>query len=390
MTPVAVHHSALFDNFFASGTVEPSIIDELGGCQLEGVSGIGVEWEWVRVAYVEFTADQICEPAKFQLSPAHAESAGFPPPRGLVPTWDINYGTCTVSIRQACRCIYVAEEEDNCTISGGDLGYFAGCWECADDDPSPPCWSDEGCSYYDYDGNGAVHGGDLAWLSVAWNRDCAELDPLVDFPEPCDGEIVCPWPESSGGKSAGSSAAGATVVTEEPVMLTLRLGRRPSRHRQARRIDAGAPTTFKAGAHVFAEVWARDGATASDGLTAVFTDVFYEPSQFEVVSINPGDPFTLFTEPRVDATEGVVRGVGGATMEAGYGAKRWTRVSVVELRALRDVARPRVMLRPSEGEAISRRGKGLVSNNLVRIISHEPSASGLSEPTYKRRPGRSR
>ena len=115
----------------------------------------------------------------------------------------------------------------------------------------------------------------------------------------------------------------------------------------------------------------------SDGLTVVFTDVYFNPSQFEVISIDSGATFTLFSEPHLEADAGVLRRVGGATLEPHHGANRWTQVSVIELRALVDVARPTATLRPSQGEAVSRRGRGLVPTDRIRVIpdrGHKPKS----------------
>ena len=48
-----------------------------------------------------------------------------------------------------------------------------------------------------------------------------------------------------------------------------------------------------------------------------------------------------------------------------------------ELRALVDVARPTATLRPSQGEAVSRRGRGLVPTDRIRVIpdrGHKPKS----------------
>ena len=78
---------------FHSGNCETSFVDELGGSQLDG--GIGVEPEWARIAYVEFTAvhSEYAED-EFCLEPAISESSAYN--RGLVPTTDIEYGCCSL------------------------------------------------------------------------------------------------------------------------------------------------------------------------------------------------------------------------------------------------------------------------------------------------------
>ncbi len=86
-----IGHTDLF-SLFPDGTDDGSVIDELGGSQLD--SGIGVAPEWARVAYVEFTCDEPCGSVDFQLTAATSESSAFN--RGLIPTSDILYGSCSV------------------------------------------------------------------------------------------------------------------------------------------------------------------------------------------------------------------------------------------------------------------------------------------------------
>ena len=91
ITAGEVVHTDLFD-LFTDGTNDGSLIDELGGSQLD--PDIGVEPEWARIAYVEFTCSTTCGSAYFELAPATSESAAHN--RGLIPTSDISYGSCSV------------------------------------------------------------------------------------------------------------------------------------------------------------------------------------------------------------------------------------------------------------------------------------------------------
>ncbi len=86
----AITNTTLF-NLFTDGICDGAIIDELGGSQLTG--GVGVEPEWARVAYVEFTATS-AGLAGFVLEPAQSESSAYN--RGLIPPSDIEYGSCDV------------------------------------------------------------------------------------------------------------------------------------------------------------------------------------------------------------------------------------------------------------------------------------------------------
>lgn len=80
-------------SLFTDGICEGAMIDELGGSQLAG--GVGVEPEWARVAYVEFTAIY-GGPAEFAFKPAQSESSAYN--RGLIAPEDIEYGSCAILI----------------------------------------------------------------------------------------------------------------------------------------------------------------------------------------------------------------------------------------------------------------------------------------------------
>ena len=70
------------------------------------------------------------------------------------------------------------------------------------------------------------------------------------------------------------------------------------------RLPASRVGNLRADERVYAEVWGRDGEPASQGLTAVFVDIGYDPAQFEVVSTDTGSTFSLFSDPSFDAERG--------------------------------------------------------------------------------------
>jgi hypothetical protein len=375
-------------NLFPSGTDDGLMIDELGASQLW--PNIGVRPRWARIGYVEFVGRDVCSLAEFQLLPAVSESSVHI--RGLVPTSDIAYGACAVEI-VGCPCIY--DLDDNCNVAGGDLGIFAGCWQCAGSNPPSPCWDEYDCADKDFDCSGSVGGGDLGWFAGAWTTTCGEVDPVDGYPpcQQCNGPIVCPTSaagnessSSNGGAAsgdvAGSAVESSTEASDVLVELALRLAREPDQALTRARLLSSELATIRAGERVFAEVWAVDRSASSRGLTAVFADLDYDPSRFAVVAVHPGDVFTLFSKPTVSPRNGVVDHMGGATLESGWGVDEWVRLSVVELRALANLRTPSVTLRPSQGEAVSRLGHGLVPNDQV-IVVHDNGKTGKS-----RRPSR--
>lgn len=356
-------HTPLY-GLFPSGACTGDLVDELGGTQF--TSGVAVEPEWARVAYVEFSCDAVGT-ADFLLSPASSESSAYG--RGLVPTDAIDYGACSVECL-GCRCIY--DLDNNCNIAGGDLGWFAPCWLCQN---GQACWDANNCEQKDFDCNGTVAGGDLGWFAAGWLKSCAELDPMTYFPacHACNGPIVCPWP-SAQGMRASADFAIAPTVGEGIVRLALRLVRVPSQLGEANSVVHSKLGRILTGERIYAEVWVKDTMPGSDGLTAVFTDVRYDPSQLRAISVNPGGAFSLFAVPVVDNAVGAVHRAGGATMEANKGVETWSRVSVIEFEALSDMGKPSISVAPADNEAISARGRGLVPNDRVTILGRQVEA----------------
>lgn len=88
-------------NIFTDGTCDGSVVDELGGSQLN--ADVGVEPQWVRIASVAFVAD-ISGSTEFVLSPAVSESSAFGV--GLIPPENIQYGSCSVVLGTPGACCH--------------------------------------------------------------------------------------------------------------------------------------------------------------------------------------------------------------------------------------------------------------------------------------------
>ncbi len=153
-----------------------------------------------------------------------------------------------------------------------------------------------------------------------------------------------------------------------PVSLALRLTKAPTEIVASAELDSSTSSDLDRGEHLYAEVWVRDSSGVSEGVTAVFTDVFFDPSEFQVVEVSAGETFTMFSNPMIDGENGVVRRVGGATMVPNHGIGTWNLVSTVELQALTDMKAPHISIQLSGDEAISLRGYGLVPHENVRIL----------------------
>jgi len=361
-------HGSLF-NLFPDGVCTGTSIDELGGSQFS--SDVGVEPDWARVAYVPFMCDSTGF-AHFQLAPAASESSAFG--RGLVPISSIDYGQCSVEC-VGCRCIY--DLDNNCNIAGGDLGWFAPCWLCQS---GQPCWDANDCEQKDWDCNGTVAGGDLGWFAAGWLKSCDQLDPVISYPscQICNGPVVCPWPSVREGRSTMANA-GAASLREGTVRLAVRLVRALSDSAEAEYISQSSLGRFLVGESVFAEIWAKDTTPGSDGLTAAFVDVHFDPLELRAVGVEPGGAFNLFRTSEISGAGGVVHRAGGATMEAGQGAGTWSRVAVVKFEVVADLTRPRITVLPAPGESIAARGRGLVPSDRITIAGRVEAVAAPSD-----------
>ena len=161
------------------------------------------------------------------------------------------------------------------------------------------------------------------------------------------------------------------------VLLTAHLSRELGSVSELDQAGPVALDSIEEGNRIFAEVWVKDVSPASEGLTAVFADLAYDGSQFKVVGAYPSEIFALFSQPSVESDVGIVRQLGGATMEAGHGAGTWARVAIVELEALANVDVPSVVVRPSAGQGISARGRGLIPDDHVRILTHRRASGSV-------------
>jgi len=335
--------TALFD-LFQSGECLNSFIDELGGCQL--VAGIGLEPEWARVAIVPFNT-YATGLGELTMRSADTECSAFG--RGLIPPDLIHFDTCSVEI--VCPCSY--DLDDNCNIAAGDFGLFAPCWSLCQGDLG---WESNECAHKDFDCSGCVSGGDLGWFAGSWQASCADVDPMTVYPacRQCESPVYCSGGPASVAGTVASTMQDLHVFTRsgtDPVLLSLRTA--PSR-------------LVRAGDVIQVDVVAMDTLANSDGLTVVFTDVRFDQSQFEIVAVDAGETYTLFSDPQ--EFNGIIRGVGGATMEPDHGAGQWAHIATVELRALTDVVRPVITVQPSSGEALSRYGHGLVLDSDIRVL----------------------
>jgi len=350
----------LFDQF-PSGTCASTTIDELGGCQL--AAGTGLEPEWVRVAVVPFFADTTGM-VQFSSLPADTESSAVG--RGLILPGDISYGTSSVEV--VCPCVY--DLDDNCNIAAGDLGLFAPCWSLCEGDPE---WDTNNCGRKDFDCSGCVSGGDLGWFAGSWQKSCGEIDPTSDYPacRTCDSPVYCSdGPATVAGTATEHPMSRSATDTTQNSSVLLSFRTSPFR-------------VLHPGDIVSVEVVAADMFASSEGLTAVYTDVHYDPDQLEVVSVDSGETYTVLSHPVVGNDAGEVVGLGGATMEPDHGVGTWTVVGTLDFRARVDTASPEISVEPSAGEAVSRYRFGLVPRAQIQVLQGPGKPGNVSRAALR-------
>jgi hypothetical protein len=97
-----------------------------------------------------------------------------------------------------CPCIY--DLDNSCFVDSSDLGLFAACWLCEENQPCPAGgdWDSENCAVMDWDDSGVIDAADLGLFAGAWLQDCADVDPSQYVGSwYCEGEIICPWPAAA-------------------------------------------------------------------------------------------------------------------------------------------------------------------------------------------------
>ncbi len=265
-------------------------------------------------------------------------------------------GSITLETVVVATCGCPFDLDSNCNVSAGDLALLAPCWDCSDD---TVCWGQNLCESIDFDCNGRVHGGDLGWFAGAWDKECPKLSS-ANFPacKSCTGAVGCISP------SPGGSVAN---VQSEPTVNIVSVVR--TRQTGAREVRVPRPQgsqIFDRGDTVFVEIWIRDTAVTSRGLTSAYVDVRIPLSDFDVVDVEPGEFDILARREWRDGND-VYRDVGGSTLSEHIADESWALVAVITARAIRDDVRMRVEMQTREGEAIARFGVGLVAPTDVTV-----------------------
>lgn len=364
---ISIDHRPPF-NLLPSGTIDnvAGAIIGLGGN--DGTFGcVGIEPNWVRVAVVQCQASPLLCPTGANLA-LHASSNEVSAcGRGAIPLERLCFGAA--SIAAEFDCVY--DKTGDGFVNAGDLGIFAGSWLTSPGNPQfdPRC---------DFDCNGLVAAGDLGWFAGAWLQSCVDLTN-VDIP-PCR-RCVTPIRNSSGTLSdAGAATMGRQRLSTEQMLSVnapsaanrVLLGWRVVGAAGIAEISAGASPprsdrSFNAGEDFYFEAWARDDTDQSRGLTAVFLDMSFDPSQVEIGTVDHGSIFSSFSS--ADVGQRRIGRLGGGSLDTGIAIGEWTRVVVVQLSALVDLPYgPSLRVAPSN-DGVSGLGRGTIPYQGIRIIS---------------------
>jgi hypothetical protein len=176
----SIDHCADFATF-ASGSIEPDRVDELGGCVL--ASGLGITPQWALIARVKMTA---WAEGQTDLSLTSAGTGCSVIGYGLIPSDEISFAPCQVTIGDVPEtCLYDLDGDG--FLGPGDLSLFVCCWLRAATDSG--CDGKIPCVDSDFDCDGTIGPGDLAWFATGWLNQCG--DPAIKLP-------LCPRGSTAG------------------------------------------------------------------------------------------------------------------------------------------------------------------------------------------------
>jgi len=318
---------------FSSGTITDGLVDELGGCTL--TAGFGIAPEWALVARVQMTA--LAE-GQTDISLSFAETGVSVIGHGLVPSNQISLGSCQVTVGDIPEtCLYDLDGDNS--IGPGDLALFACCWLHPAADSG--CSGRIPCLQCNFDCDGAVGPGDLAWFATGWLKQCGHASIQVP---PCSDEQT-----AASNLSASSLQSSASDVEVHPVILAS-----PSLLDTTGTLPTSLSSVSE-GQDYYVEVWASDVGGTNTGLTSVYVDMCFIPSDVVLVlAIDHGGTFTMFPSGMIEPWG--IDELGGSSL-AGVGVEpAWTRVAVVKFQARVSVTISCTLSYSSRGVAALARG----------------------------------
>jgi hypothetical protein len=360
----AVEHGTVF-TMFTDGDIQAGGVDEFGGSTFS--AGVGTEPNWVRVGWIQMSADVDAETCSISLLPSTAGVAAYG--QGLVPWAFIDLGSVALQILPPARSYNL---DGDSVIGVGDLSLFAPSWQRS----VPPAQN-----AHDFDCDCFVGVGDLSWFATGWSKSPA--DPTILYP-PCPGGRSCGEAASMRGmaprgftltslrRMATTSSGPADVdVAFELVVLNA-----PSASGTTTLLPASIGSIAQ-GQTYYVEVWVSDVGDISTGITSAYVDLHFPATAASVTNISHGNLFTLFPSGSVAA--GVIDELGGSQLSPGLGvAPQWARVAVIRMRA--DGALPSVTfsLSPSSTK-VAAYGRGVVDWDNISLGSRSvpPKITGF-------------
>ena len=347
-----VEHGEIFVTF-PDGTIQPGGVDEFGGSALP--SGGGIEPDWIRLGWIQMTADVEVETCTISLLPSSTGIGALD--RGLIPWTFVELGSVDLQITPPVRS-YDLDGDD--FIGVGDLSLFAGSWQ----QHVPP--ADEA---HDFDCDNKVGVGDLSWFATGWQKNTD--DPTILYP-PClpDAESmsmlkndVLRMPNSNTLQTSFS-----TDMLESPsdVAFGLVVLDSPS----SSDTTTILPTSVKrisAGQTYYLELWVSDIGYINTGLTSAYVDLSFPADAVTITDVSYSDIFTMFTD-EWSVLSGKIDELGGSTVDANGIEPDWARVAIVQMHA--DATLPYVMFTPSPSDTeVAAFGRGIIPWNDISLDS---------------------
>ena len=238
-------------------------------------------------------------------------------------------------------------------IGVGDLSQLATSWLQA----TPP-----GNEWHDFDCDDFVGVGDLSYFATAWQRPA--VDPDILFP-PCQ---LCEGRHRPPGSVARIKLE---VIGVSKLSAELEVAELPASLERVR-----------VGEEYWLEVWVRDDADESLGVTSAYCDLRFPAAVTAVRGVEHDQPFALFESGSV--RNALIDELGGSNLNSGSAVGVWTRVAHVRVLATA-AGVARYGIRAGE-TGLATYGRGLVPPEQVAthgtaVIHARPGVS----PTERRR-----
>ncbi|MHC4735611.1 MAG: hypothetical protein ACYTDW_14325 [Planctomycetota bacterium] len=309
----AVEHGDIFVTF-PDGTIQPGGVDEFGGSALP--SGGGIEPEWVRVGWIQMSANFEAETCTISLLPSSTGVAALE--RGMIPWTFVDLGSVALQITPPVRS-YDLDGDDFIGLS--DLSYFAGSWQ-----QHVPDANEE----HDFDCDNKVGVGDLSWFATGWQKDID--DPTILYPPCSTGAEAASTPNNSALEMQNSDVFQASIPTDIDIAFSLAVLDSPSSSDTSTLLPTSVKRLY-AGQTYYLELWVSDSGYVNTGLTSAYVDLSFPDDAATVTDVSNGGIFTMFTD-EMSILSGKIDELGGSSLPGGDGIEpEWARVAAVEILA---------------------------------------------------------